>query len=394
MPAVVGTVNVEDSCTIVIKENELTERSVLESQESPKRNVPCSSGVQWNFRWYPAGDTPANKDNVTVCIYVDGFINFNVTVTIEGNLIKHRLDPFGSWYRKIKWVHVSHHDLQPFFCDGKVSLTYKLSFEVEVPVSLINHSIFQSCEGIPTDCEIVVGTDSVKAHKNLLQFIAPGLYANFIHNTVESRSGKVIITDFDYKIVKATMDYLYGCQLEDVSIETVIGMLRFADKYNIKSVQLEKVPFLNLKNETFYIIVHYAFDCCKDSLFNDCVKVFKRREDQLKTTDKFAKLPPAVVVKILKSAFSLSDTCEILRHAHNYGFPGVIEYLEFPMSLSLSLQNFCDTASYAWDHSREELKKTCAKFFYDNRLEITIMPAFHELGNTAVEIMKASLVSK
>uniref|UniRef100_A0A7E4V456 BTB domain-containing protein n=1 Tax=Panagrellus redivivus TaxID=6233 RepID=A0A7E4V456_PANRE len=386
---------IRDSCPITINEADLTEKKVGETFESSLREVSCDEELRWNFKCYPNGDDGEAQNHVSVFIHVDARATVGVVFAVQGTTIQN------GFYHVFEYEQgrglgkfVSHDDLRPHFRDGKVTITCNVSFKFRMPLLLSKHSIVESCEAVPTDCELVVGSDSVKVHKNLLQFIAPGLYANFLHNTVEARSGKIVITDFDYKTVKSAMAYFYGCTLKDQSVETVVGILRFADKYNIKSTELESVPCENINVDSFCTITHYAFDCCKDNLLRKCGVFFKTNQEQLKSTKEFANLPPAAIVAVLKNAFGLQNENALICYAHQNGIPKVIDYLEAPLLASLSVENFCDVALYAWNLDREDLKIKCAKFFYDNRTEITTMPAFHELGNIALEVMKASLVEK
>uniref|UniRef100_A0A7E4ZR29 BTB domain-containing protein n=1 Tax=Panagrellus redivivus TaxID=6233 RepID=A0A7E4ZR29_PANRE len=372
MPSVTVIKEVKDSCTITVNEDDLTKYKADKCLESPKQFVPCSSGLQWSVCCYPKSFTPSLVYGNTISVYVV-FTNDAigaVSLIVNGTDIK---------------------NIRPHFRDGKVTITCDVRVEVAVPMSMLTHRMFQSCEDVPTDVELVVGDNVMKVHKQLLAFIAPGLYAGFNHDTVEARSGRVVITDFDFDIVKSAMDYFYGRKLDDISIDTIIGMLRFADKYNAKSADLEKVPFSNMTVASFCIIAHYAYDCCKDFLLVQCGKFFRNHQNQLKTTDQFAELPPAVIVRILELAFSLKGSFEVLCYAHKNKMPKVIEHFEKPMFESLSLTNFSETTKYAWDYSRKELKTKCAEFFYENRTELTVMSDFVKLKDVAIGVMQLSL---
>uniref|UniRef100_A0A7E4VQ84 BTB domain-containing protein n=1 Tax=Panagrellus redivivus TaxID=6233 RepID=A0A7E4VQ84_PANRE len=182
--------------------------------------------------------------------------------------------------------------------------------------------------------------------------------------------------------LKALPQTVSSTHYETPSVETAVNALRFADKYGMKGItkQLAKVPRFNLSVETFPTIVHYADDCSDSDLFDECCAFFKEHQRHIRATEKFGQLPPSSVAHLLGTTFDLETQFDILRHAHANGIDFILDPLEQLIIEALSLDTFCDTAKYAWECSRDDLKKACAKICIDNLLEIIKMKAFIDLS--------------
>uniref|UniRef100_A0A7E4V375 BTB domain-containing protein n=1 Tax=Panagrellus redivivus TaxID=6233 RepID=A0A7E4V375_PANRE len=225
-----------------------------------------------------------------------------------------------------------------FILAGKATVWSEIEVDIDVPFIPFVLSIFHLLQHVPTDTSLVVESKTIPTHKHFLLLISPVFKSMFLHDTA-----KVEITDFDFKTVKSVIDYCYGRELKDLSIDTIVSMLRFSDKYTIMAItdEFEKLPSANLSVETFCTIVRYAYDCNKKTLFTKCCDFFKEHQDELKTTDKFAKLPPALVTTVLKSVFILKTNFDILRHAHKKNINSVVEHLEQSFLKQMTLQDFC-----------------------------------------------------
>uniref|UniRef100_A0A7E4UMW2 BTB domain-containing protein n=1 Tax=Panagrellus redivivus TaxID=6233 RepID=A0A7E4UMW2_PANRE len=123
-----------------------------------------------------------------------------------------------------------------------------------------------------SDLEIVVGDRKLKAHKGFLSMISPVFNAMFTHTTKEAQTGVVTIKDFDHATVKAAIDLLYGQPFEPQSIQDVIGILRFAEKYIIKGAtdRLETWLIDHLTVDDFGAVIKHAWDHNSDKLKNIC----------------------------------------------------------------------------------------------------------------------------
>uniref|UniRef100_A0A7E4W4X9 BTB domain-containing protein n=1 Tax=Panagrellus redivivus TaxID=6233 RepID=A0A7E4W4X9_PANRE len=391
--------NVKDATTFTLNEADLMGKKVGEFLKTSKRAVPCSDGLQWWISWYPAGVRETAKGHVSVYLWINKPVTAKYTFAVDSSSIskeftyefaKPRISRGYSQY-------APHEQLRQLFRNGKLTITCSVEFTYThvqlMPVSPAVHQLF---DHVSPDFDLVVLSNSQAVHKAFLTLISPVFAAMFSHDTREFRSGKDIITDFDFETVKASIDYCYGRNLKDLSIKKVIGMLRFADKYDIRGIitQLKQIPKNCLSVETFSMIVQYAYDCSKDDLLKECFTFFKDYQDEIKTTEEFSKLPPTLIVQILKMAFSLFTDCDVLRHVHKHQISFIVDYLEQPLIESICIFDFCHVVSYAWECSRDELKKACAKFLNENRMTVTMDKTFLDLpSDTVCQVLKLAALN-
>uniref|UniRef100_A0A7E4ZU54 BTB domain-containing protein n=1 Tax=Panagrellus redivivus TaxID=6233 RepID=A0A7E4ZU54_PANRE len=158
----------------------------------------------------------------------------------------------------------------------------------------------------PTDAELVVDGQSIKVHCHFLCMLSPVFQACFSHDTRESMTGIIEITDFDLDVVQSVVDFCYGRQL-DKPILHIVSMLRFADKYDIKCVtkKLGHYPSAHLNLDNFCIMARYAWDLEKDGLKEDCIQLYRRNLTELTLTSDFANLPIHIREDILRCAIAL-----------------------------------------------------------------------------------------
>uniref|UniRef100_A0A7E4UTP3 BTB domain-containing protein n=1 Tax=Panagrellus redivivus TaxID=6233 RepID=A0A7E4UTP3_PANRE len=386
------TITVKDSVTFTVLKSQLTEKKEGEYFETPKRCIPFSDGLKWLVRWSPV----ASDYLCYVYLVAEQVTTANMRVTIDGS--DKTLMAFGTNDTSVDWIQcasVHYEVLRPVFKNDKLTITCKVQLDISVPLTMNEKPhLFESCEHMPTDFELIVGSDRLPVHKNFLSFISPVFHAMFLHETAESQSENVEITDVGFDTVTAAIDYCYGRQLQNPTAESIVDILRFADKYNIKAITspLEKIPMISMSVENFSAIVHYAYDCSKEALFTECTNFYKQHENDIKKVEKFGKLPPQLVTELLKDAFSLNTNFDVLRHAHKTGLMFVVTYLEKPLLDSLTLEDFYPTVKYAWEYSRNDLKKVCLDLLNARRMEVTTKKEFVNLpGEIVLDMMKLSL---
>uniref|UniRef100_A0A7E4ZWX1 BTB domain-containing protein n=1 Tax=Panagrellus redivivus TaxID=6233 RepID=A0A7E4ZWX1_PANRE len=253
---------------------------------------------------------------------------------------------------------------------------------MSVPFASLAPNLAQHCGHVPTDFEIVVGSNRLLVHKSLLSLMSPVFPAMLSPNPA-GVPFKVDIKGFDFETVKATIEFCYGRKMEAPTVEAVVAMLRFAYHYDIKSVNVgptrENGPPRFVDRDLLYTIVRYAYHCSKDDLFDDCCDFFENNQRDIVATDTFKTLSLSLVTRLVKWTFGLKTQFDVLRHARANGIDFILEPLEQPVIEAVSLDTFCDTVKYAWSCSRDDLKTTCAKFFNDNHTEINKMKAFINL---------------
>uniref|UniRef100_A0A7E4W3Y8 BTB domain-containing protein n=1 Tax=Panagrellus redivivus TaxID=6233 RepID=A0A7E4W3Y8_PANRE len=376
--------SVKDSATFTLNEADLTGKKVGELIETPKRAVPCSDGLQWWIDYRPAGWNESYKGHVSVYLFVNKPVTAKCTFAVGSSSISKEFTyefnepPFGTGYCQ----YASHEELRPLFRDGKVTITGSVEFTSSVQSIPVAPAVYKALEYTPPDFDLVVGSNRIQVHKNFISLISTVYFAMFKTNCFrESESEETVITDFNFNIVKTAIDYSYGRELKLLSAETYVGVLRFADKMDMKKIiaDWENLIPSNLSKATFCDFLQYAYDFEKHALMDECYKYFKTNQSELKLLKRFAKLPPILVVKVLKAAFELKSDDQVARHARIYGINFIRDYLETCFINAMSVENFHTTARYAWEFSQESLQKACAQFLNDNRDMVTTDDAFLNL---------------
>uniref|UniRef100_A0A7E4UST0 BTB domain-containing protein n=1 Tax=Panagrellus redivivus TaxID=6233 RepID=A0A7E4UST0_PANRE len=364
-----------DTVSITLTETDLKENKPGQSIKTPERGVLFSE-IVWFIEWFSS-----HYGNTLLFLHVKVAVKAKFTITVDGASIERSVTSDLAKNVRSEGICLLHDELAPMFRDGKLSLTCNVEFGPSPPFNPSIPRLFLCSSHIPTDFEIVVDSKTLKVHKSFLSLISPVFHASFSHDTLESRTGKQTIDNFDFDTVKAALDYCYGHRLKDASVNNIVEILRFADKYDIKDVvtQLESVPTSNLSVENFAIIVHYAYYCSKDSLLQACIQFFMKHQGTIKTDSEFVTLPPALVIHVLKSAFNLKTDIDVCRYAHKNGINFITDHIEAPLIESMTMENFCPAVIYAWECGRENLKEVLAKFFNNNRDEATSLDAFLDI---------------
>uniref|UniRef100_A0A7E4VN43 BTB domain-containing protein n=1 Tax=Panagrellus redivivus TaxID=6233 RepID=A0A7E4VN43_PANRE len=379
---------VKDATTFIVPHTALNTTTFEEFFQTPEREIPFSDGLKWWINCYPAGHRHGTMEHVGVFLHVNRNVKATYRVVVAAaSITAYATSDFVSG-KSWGWASfASHQQLLPFFRDGKLPITCTVEFFLPVPLACLKPSVFESCDHIAADLDLVMKDGIVMVHRNFLTLISPVFHAMFLHQTEESKSKKVNITDFDFNTVKTAIDFCYGRVSDFESVDVLIGVLRFADKYTIKSVtaQLEHVPAANLSPATFCPIIHYAYECSKADLFSECCKFYQNHETEIKDTKNFATLPPQLVASVIKSAFAFETDFDVLHHAHKIGIASVQDLLERPLLQSLNLNEYRATVKYAWECQRDDLKKACADFWNKNKDGVSNLAAFHTLPAETVQ---------
>uniref|UniRef100_A0A7E4VMP2 BTB domain-containing protein n=1 Tax=Panagrellus redivivus TaxID=6233 RepID=A0A7E4VMP2_PANRE len=173
---------------------------------------------------------------------------------------------------------------------------------VKLPTANIDE-FFKDATHFDPDVDIAVGGDRLKVHRSMLSLMSPVFHSYFQHDTQESQTGVINITDFEFKTVQNVIDYVYGRDIEEKPIVEIIDMLRFADKYDIKTVtKLEYVLQSQLTWHTFSKVAQYAWDFNKQNLQTECAQYFRKHSQQLTFSPEFLKLKPKVLKDIICAA--------------------------------------------------------------------------------------------
>uniref|UniRef100_A0A7E4W0E3 BTB domain-containing protein n=1 Tax=Panagrellus redivivus TaxID=6233 RepID=A0A7E4W0E3_PANRE len=371
----------QDIDTFTLYETDLTECKPGKYINTRARDVPGSDGLKWWIKYYPAGHKKGYKNCLSLFLHVTKPVLANYNFQVDGSSIEKSFTHNFPGEKSLGKKFTTHDALRPLFVDGRLSITCRVEFEIFVPNAVMAPRVGQCYERVPADVDLVVGTERLKVHKSLLSFVSPVFHAMLTNGTVEAPSDEIEVTEFDYGTVKTAIDFCYGRALENTSVESVIGVLRFADKYRINiQDQLEKFVSFNLKPESLAAALQYADESSKESLFNGCRTFFKRNVSDVTATDSFASLSPTLICRLLKGAFKPRTDLNVPRKDQKNGITFGLDAWEQRVIEQLSLDTFCDTCKYAWDCSRDNLKKECGKFFNINKREIINLEEFVKLS--------------
>uniref|UniRef100_A0A7E4V607 BTB domain-containing protein n=1 Tax=Panagrellus redivivus TaxID=6233 RepID=A0A7E4V607_PANRE len=364
---------VKDSTTFTLYEADLLKRRIGVGLETRERKVPHSEAIYWRINYRPAGLNLKYLGHVGVYLCVNQYVKAKYTFAIDGfPFYRSQTHEFNEQYVSGYHKFAPHPFLRRFFRDGKLTIKCNVEFFLDVEFYYNRPRMVYGIESVPTDFDFVVGTKRLHVHKSVLSQISPVFHAMLFHDTAESRSGEVVITDFDFDTVKAAIDYCYGRNIQN-SVNTYIQILRFADKYDIKDVvsKLEYIPSrFNLSIKTFYSIVLYAYDYSKDDLLIECCAFFKFNQIEIKANAKFAKLPPRLIARLLRAGDGKRTEFVRLSFAYENGRTSLVEQLERPLIEFMTMGDFYLAVYVAWLNSRDELKKACARFFNANMNKI------------------------
>uniref|UniRef100_A0A914Q8R2 BTB domain-containing protein n=1 Tax=Panagrolaimus davidi TaxID=227884 RepID=A0A914Q8R2_9BILA len=95
------------------------------------------------------------------------------------------------------------------------------------------------------DFTISVENKEIKVHKLVLRTKSDVFRSMFNSKMKESIENKVEITDFSFDVVETGIKMIYNCNFEtSLSIDNLMELLQFFDKYNIPSLKDKIEPFL------------------------------------------------------------------------------------------------------------------------------------------------------
>ena len=233
------------------------------------------NGITWFLRLYPGGTTyssstttkAADLSNASiycgVYIYSSHRVRASYSVALKSNKgsdIKRveKCDlPGGYGYgwsdfvsRNILSSNTSSYkqnDSVTFVCDITIIGAVQISANIKnnIPMNIISpmtHSYRRDIDQLmldksSTDLNIIVDDHSVPAHKLILHLRSPVFRTMLSSGMMESANNQIIISDFDYRVVKVFINFLYldTCDLE-VLTKHAKSLLAIAHKYDVKGL--------------------------------------------------------------------------------------------------------------------------------------------------------------
>uniref|UniRef100_A0AC34RRG1 BTB domain-containing protein n=1 Tax=Panagrolaimus sp. JU765 TaxID=591449 RepID=A0AC34RRG1_9BILA len=95
------------------------------------------------------------------------------------------------------------------------------------------------------DFKIICENQQFKVHKCVLALASPVFHAMFQHECQEKEKNEVVITDFKVATIQAGINLIYKKELdENLQVETLLELLKFVDKYDIKNKGCEMSDFI------------------------------------------------------------------------------------------------------------------------------------------------------
>uniref|UniRef100_A0A7E4V7T8 BTB domain-containing protein n=1 Tax=Panagrellus redivivus TaxID=6233 RepID=A0A7E4V7T8_PANRE len=161
-----------------------------------------------------------------------------------------------------------------------------------------------------TDAQFVIGDKVIDVHREMLCLISPVFQAAFAHDTKEARTGKIELVDFKVQTVKNVLDYIYGRRFDAyMTLPDYVGMLRFAEKYDIKLIINDIKPHLckELAVTSFCTIAAYAWDFQETDLKAACVEFYEKNVSEMARNPEFGKLKSTTIVDIIRSASAAAE---------------------------------------------------------------------------------------
>uniref|UniRef100_A0AC34FQF7 BTB domain-containing protein n=1 Tax=Panagrolaimus sp. ES5 TaxID=591445 RepID=A0AC34FQF7_9BILA len=100
------------------------------------------------------------------------------------------------------------------------------------------------------DFTIVIGDKEIKVHKQVLIDVSPVFSGMLESGMKESIQNKMIITDFPFEIVETSINLCYNSNFPTslFTIEDMLLLLKFADKYEIKLIKAKSTPVLGVES--------------------------------------------------------------------------------------------------------------------------------------------------
>uniref|UniRef100_A0A914QTA6 BTB domain-containing protein n=1 Tax=Panagrolaimus davidi TaxID=227884 RepID=A0A914QTA6_9BILA len=129
-----------------------------------------------------------------------------------------------------------------YFVNGvlTVNLNGILMVEKEKIISLnCKNGLASTAKRNGKDFLIVIGDKKLKVHKQVLKDASLAFAGMLQSGMKEAIENKMIIEDFEFKIVEAAIKLLYGVNgLRKFSFEEMLVLYRFADKYEIQHIMV------------------------------------------------------------------------------------------------------------------------------------------------------------
>uniref|UniRef100_A0A7E4W9L4 BTB domain-containing protein n=1 Tax=Panagrellus redivivus TaxID=6233 RepID=A0A7E4W9L4_PANRE len=263
---------------------------------------------------------------------------------------------------KFTFDHLPYNDVYNAIVDKKLDLSCTLVIDGNSIKKF--QTKFHEYDKYPNDLVICCGDDRYEIHKTTLRKISPVFEAMLQNSYATKSNNELEIHDFNFKTVETVLNTCLCRPCGEISVELAVDVLRFVEKYVIKSVfeKFEEVIERNLSIDNFFEVLRCAYDCTRKDLFETCAAFYKKNKDVLKNTETFAALPGPLVAKLLKSAYKFEFELDIFLYARENKIRLDMVHMEVT-----TVSDFFRTVPFAWQYYDDTLKLKCAKFLNENK---------------------------
>uniref|UniRef100_A0A7E4UWC2 BTB domain-containing protein n=1 Tax=Panagrellus redivivus TaxID=6233 RepID=A0A7E4UWC2_PANRE len=268
--------------------------------------VPDSDELQWCMNVYLHGKKGTFSEGWLSVTFVTGR-NVNATISLH-------LDSTDRTHHATFKNEKSHdfNNLQLYdrfleaANEGRATIHIKIDFDLHFLA--MNHRFYESCAHVEKDLMLVVENKKIKVHRHYLALISPVFHAILSHPSM-AKSKFLKVADFAVPTVHTVIQLCYGHLFTKIDVPLVIDMLRFIDKYDIKSARIELEAYLdeNLTAENFTTIVKYAYTFSREPLMTICGTFYIDNQVDITKLREFVDMDPIIIASVLKTAWKTQN---------------------------------------------------------------------------------------
>jgi len=148
------------------------------------------------------------------------------------------------------------------------------------------------------DCELIVGTETIKAHRNILSHFSPVFRTFFTHPAAEeAETGKVRVKGFPIGAIRAMVDYVYGGHIDAEALsEHGTDLFQLSDKYQLLAMKRYLEHYLSTTATTENVIQLIMLADVHDGpvLLESCTKLIRANHTTIYASPEWSALKKEV----------------------------------------------------------------------------------------------------